>query len=87
MTKKELLEDLLIEFDELDMQPMILIPNPLESAKAWKNKLTYTLEQWEAEIAISVIEDLEAKGLLNMTPQGIKDLKKKYTEVTDGKAD
>ena len=34
MTNKELLEDLLIEFDELDMQPMLLVPNPLERAKS-----------------------------------------------------
>ena len=30
--------------------------------------------------AIEVIEYLENEGLLNMTPQGIAELKKKYTE-------
>jgi hypothetical protein len=80
MTNKELLDDLLIEFDELDMQPMLLVPNPLERAKSWKNELEYSIKHLEAEIALSVIENLETEGLLNMTPQGIENLKKKYVE-------
>lgn len=80
MTNKELLEDLLIEFDELDMQPMLLVPNPLERAKSWKRELEYSIKHLENEIALSVIDNLETEGLLNMTPQGIENLKKKYQE-------
>ena len=32
------------------------------------------------EVASEVIEYLENNGLLNMTPQGIAELKEKYTE-------
>ena len=34
----------------------------------------------KSEFAMEIIEYLENNGLLNMTPQGIAALKKKYTE-------
>ena len=34
----------------------------------------------KSEVAREIIEYLENNGLLNMTPQGIAELKKKYTE-------
>ena len=83
MTIKELLENLLIEFDELDMQPMLTVPDPLERAKAWKHELVYTLRHLKAEIAREIIDDLAREGLLNVEPWGIDNLKKKYTEGKD----
>jgi hypothetical protein len=38
------------------------------------------VKKGRADGAIEVIEYLENEGLLNMTPQGISELKKKYTE-------
>ena len=52
----------------------------------WKQNrfnLYQRLELYEMAMkkgAIEVIEYLENEGLLNMTPQGIAELKKKYTE-------
>ena len=59
MTNKELLEDLLIEFDELDMQPMIIVPGPRDRAKAWKHELTYAIKHLEAEVARAIFEEIE----------------------------
>lgn len=80
MTNKELLEDLLIEFDELDMQPMIIVPDPLDRAERWKHELTYAINHLKAEVAREIIDDLASEGLLNVEPWGIANIKKKYTE-------
>lgn len=59
MTIKKLLEDLLTEYDELDMQPMILIPDPLDRAKRWKRELEYVIRHLEAEVAREIFEEIE----------------------------
>ena len=59
MTVNELLEDLLIEFDELDMQPMIMVPDPIDMAKAWKHELTYAIRHLKAEVAREILSDLK----------------------------
>ena len=61
MTNKELLEDLLIEFDELDMQPMLTVPNPVERAKEWKHELTYAIKHLKADVAIEVLSDIKKR--------------------------
>jgi hypothetical protein len=88
MTNKELIEDLLTEYDELDMQPMILIPDPLDRAKRWKRELEYAINHLEAEVARKVIEEIFlrireefsiselGKSALNQLEA---ELKKKYT--------
>lgn len=43
------------------------------------NRDVENLRLAKAEVALSLIEHLETEGLLNMTPQGIANLKKKYT--------
>ena len=57
MTNKELLEDLLIEFDELGMEPTTIVPNPSERAIRWKRELMCAIEHLGAEW-ISVDERL-----------------------------
>lgn len=59
MTNKELLEDLLIEFDELDMQPMLVVPDPLDRAKAWKHELTYAIKHLKAEVAREIFAEIK----------------------------
>lgn len=49
MTNKELLEDLLIEFDELGMEPTTIVPNPSERAIRWKRELMSAIEHLGAE--------------------------------------
>ncbi len=88
MTIKELLEDLLIEFDELDMQPMLTVPNPLDRAKAWKHELTYAIKHLEAEVAREIFEEIDAIIFGTIIPNDcaiisiakLAELKKKYTE-------
>lgn len=67
MTIKELLEDLLIEFDELDMQPMLIVPNPTERAKEWKHELTYAIRHLKAEVAREIFEEIEKKVKSSLT--------------------
>lgn len=55
MTNKQRLEDLLIEFDELDMKPMLIVPDPTDRAKAWKHELIYTIKHLGAEVACEII--------------------------------
>ena len=89
MTIKELLEDLLTEFDEYDMQPMILIPNPVDRAKAWKHELTYAIKHLEAEIAREIFEEIDKILIPSKQPIckvdyfKFLDLKLKYTEGCD----
>ena len=59
MTNEQRIEDLLIEFDEFDMQPMILVPNPVERAIEWKHKLVYAIEHLKAEVAIEIFAEIE----------------------------
>jgi hypothetical protein len=59
MTNKELIENLLIEYDELDMQPMLIVPDPLDRAKAWKHELMYAIAHLEAEVAREIFEEIE----------------------------
>lgn len=59
MTVKELLEDLLIEFDEFGMMPTIPVPNPEEKAKDWKHELTYAIRHLKAEVAREILSDLK----------------------------
>lgn len=90
MTNKELLEDLLIEFDELDMQPMTIVPDPLDRAKAWKHELTYAIKHLKAEVAREIFAEIENYMLdfedithtVNRTigAATFALLKKKYTE-------
>ena len=89
MTNKELIEDLLIEFDELDMQPMILVPDPLDRAKAWKHELIYAIKHLEAEVAREIFSEIEKvvnryckdyKYSIADVLLDIAELKKKYTE-------
>ena len=89
MTNKERLEDLLIEFDELDMQPMIMVPDPLDRAKRWEHELTYAINHLKAEVAMEIFEEIE-KAIYHTAfnvPESvirfrnkIAELKKKYTE-------
>jgi hypothetical protein len=59
MTNKELLEDLLIEFDELGMEPTTIVPNPSERAIRWKQELMCAIEHLEAEVAREIFEEIE----------------------------
>ena len=59
MTNKERIEDLLIEFDELDMQPMLIVPDPLDRAKVWKHELIYAIKHLEAEVAREIFEEID----------------------------
>ena len=61
MNNKELIENLLIEYDELDMQPMLIVPDPLDRAKAWKHELMYAIAHLEAEVAREIVEFIEGK--------------------------
>lgn len=83
MTNKELLEDLLIEFDELDMQPMLLVPDPVERAKNWKRELTYAIRHLKAEVAREIFEEIEIIGKVDngvfLYHRELAELKKKYT--------
>lgn len=88
MTNKQRIEDLLIEFDEMDMQPMNTITDPIDRANAWKHELTYAINHLEAEVARKVIEEIFlrireefsiselGKSALNQLEA---ELKKKYT--------
>ena len=90
MTNKERLEDLLIEFDEFDMQPMILVPDPLDRAIAWKNELIYAINHLEAEVAKEIFNLIEDECLAYPIQEGhptilvdarnYNELKNKYTE-------
>ena len=92
MTNKERIEDLLIEYDELDMQPMIIVPDPLDRAKAWKHELTYAIKHLEAEVAREIFEEIEKITSLIIAGQKhyivcereLTELKKKYTEGING---
>lgn len=46
----EMIEDLLIEFDELGFDPTTLTFNPELTAKKWKEKLIYLLNKQKEEI-------------------------------------
>lgn len=59
MTNKELLEDLLIEFDELGMEPTTIVPNPSERAIRWKRELMSAIEHWGAEVAREIFGEIE----------------------------
>ena len=58
MTNKERIEDLLIEFDELDMQPMLIVPDPVKRAEDWKHELTYAIRHLKVEIAREIIAEI-----------------------------
>ena len=58
MTNEEWIEDLLIEFDEFDMQPMILVPNPLEIAENWKRKLISAISHLKTDVAREIFTKL-----------------------------
>jgi hypothetical protein len=88
MTNKELIENLLIEYDELDMQPMLIVPDPLDRAKAWKHELMYAIAHLEAEVAREIFEEIEKYWIKSDTLPDcarlvdldkIAELKKKYT--------
>lgn len=85
MTNRERTEDLLTEYDEFDMQPMILVPDPLDKAIAWKQELTYAIEHLEAEIARAIFEEIESRLLNHIADyygcyhKTFDELKKKYT--------
>ena len=94
MTNNERIEDLLTEFDELDMQPLMIVPNPLDRAKAWKHELEYALKHLKAEVAREIFVEIEKILPSNLTVNGtfyriylkdaIAELKKKYIgEQTD----
>ena len=95
MTNKERIEDLLIEFDELDMQPMLIVPNPTDRAKAWKDELIYAIEHLEADLAREIFTEIE-KAICGITAKNVIEctfeidrteyieLKKKYTEGDNG---
>ena len=59
MTIKDLLEDLLIEYDELGMEPTTVVPNPSERAMVWKRELTCALRHLRAEVAREIFEEIE----------------------------
>ena len=59
MTTKDLLEDLLIEYDELGMEPTTVVPNPSERAMVWKRELTCALRHLRAEVAREIFEEIE----------------------------
>ena len=93
MTIKDLLEDLLIEYDELGMEPTTVVPNPSERAIVWKRELTCALRHLRAEVAreifwemdkllLSVIIDDEAEErFVCLDFDKYLALKKKYTKA------
>ena len=90
MTTKDLLEDLLIEYDELGMEPTTVVPNPSERAMVWKRELTCALRHLRAEVASEIFEEIRKIGLVTRVIESgniIYDvtaeytaLQKKYTE-------
>ena len=83
MTIKELLEDLLIEYDELGMQPTTIVPNPEDRAKEWKHELTYALKHLRSELAREIFGELyedcfDQFGYIDYGK--LAELKNKYTE-------
>ena len=88
MTNKELLEDLLVEFDELGMQPTIIVPDPEERAIKWKRELEYAIRDLKAEVAREIFEEINAikkeyaSGDIDGNELYIRlyQLEKKYTE-------
>jgi hypothetical protein len=86
MTNKERIETLLIEFDELGMEPTLTVPNPVERASEWKHEMAYSIRHLRAEVAREIFEELTHTV---MHPNWASDeykkwyfveLKKKYTE-------
>lgn len=84
MTIKDLLEDLLIEYDELGMEPTTVVPNPSERAMVWKRELTCALRHLRAEVAREIFEEIESIGKVDngvfLYHREFAALKKKYTE-------
>lgn len=89
MTIKDLMEDLLIEYDELGMEPTTVVPNPSERAIVWKRELMCALKHLRAELAREIFEEIEKirgeflEGKITGADVIVKLflLKKKYTEA------
>lgn len=89
MTNKELLEDLLIEFDELGMEPTTIVPNPSERAIRWKRELMSAIEHWGAEVAREIFAEIKEKGSFSdpcvlhvvLSFDELAEIEKKYMEA------
>ena len=88
MTNKDIIEDLLIEFDELDMQPILIVPNPVGRAEEWKRQMIYAIDRLKAEVAREIFEEISqikkeyASGDIDGNELYVRLylLEKKYTE-------
>ena len=91
MTIKDLLEDLLIEYDELGMEPTAVVPTPSERAMVWKRELMCALKHLRAELAREIFEEMDEifLPLLHEVSQVYiyVQLKKKYTQSEPPKGD